>query len=74
MLTALPTGNLPESLVTYLARRKEVKEKLKAIEAHLEKHKAAAEGDPRNWGFAGDLGYVGEELDNILHFLLAYKN
>jgi len=26
--------------------------------------------EPRNWGYVGSLGYVNEQLDNILAFLL----
>ena len=48
---------------------KEANDKLLQIRVALEDFKKKYQDDPRNWGYAGSLGYVNGELDNILEHL-----
>jgi hypothetical protein len=44
-------------------------EKIEKIKIALENFKEQFELDPRNWGFAGSMGRINEQLDDILGFL-----
>ncbi len=44
-------------------------EKIEKIKIELENFKEQFELDPRNWGFAGSMGRINEQLDDILGFL-----
>jgi hypothetical protein len=46
----------------------EATKKLKQIEIALENFKTKYQGDLRNWGYAGSLNFVNEQLDDILKF------
>lgn len=53
---------------------KEVEDKLLMIKNALENYKTEYYGDPsgrtkQNWGYAGSLGYVSDQLNNILEHL-----
>lgn len=50
----------------YAARYTESHDLLKRIASHLEQHKASQAQEPANWGYAGDLGRVTEELAYVL--------
>jgi hypothetical protein len=39
------------------------------IELELDKHKANAKANPKDWGYPGDLGHVREKLIETLAFL-----
>ena len=51
---------------TYAARHAECVDLLKRIASRLEQHKASQAQEPANWGYAGDLGRVTEELAYVL--------
>ena len=40
--------------------------KLEQIKSALEDFKAKFEQEPRNWGYAGSMGYINDQLDQIL--------
>ncbi len=48
---------------------KEANDKLLQIRVSLEDFKEKQKNDPRNWGYAGSMGYINEELDEILEHL-----
>ena len=50
----------------YAERHSECQDLLKRIASRLEQHKKDQVGDPANWGYAGDLGRVTEELAYVL--------
>ena len=50
----------------YAARYTESHDLLKRIASRLEQHKASQAQEPANWGYAGDLGRVTEELAYVL--------
>ena len=61
-------GLLPEPMTSeqlYESREKEIQKSLKEIKSLLKEHKNRFLNDPKNYGFAGDLGYVLEKLDEI---------
>jgi hypothetical protein len=50
----------------YAARHAECAELLKRIAARLDQHQKDQAQEPANWGYAGDLGRVTEELAYVL--------
>jgi hypothetical protein len=50
----------------YAARRAEAQDLLKRIASRLEQHQKAQAAAPADWGYAGDLGRVTEELAYVL--------
>lgn len=53
---------------------KNANDKLLQIRVALEDFKDKYQNDPRNWGFAGSIGYVNEQLDQILEHLGIYES
>lgn len=49
----------------YQAREMEIKKNLKAIKSLLKDHKNRFSNDPKNYGYAGDLGSILNYLRNI---------
>ena len=54
---------------TYATRQREIAAMLEFLKCELEVHAEKAAEDPRNWGFAGDLGLVRQNLKETLVFL-----
>ena len=50
----------------YAERRVECQDLLKRIASRLEQHQKDQTQEPANWGYAGDLGRVTEELAYVL--------
>jgi len=50
----------------YAARHAECQDLLQRIASRLEQHKVHQAQEPANWGYAGDLGRVTEELAYVL--------
>ena len=50
----------------YAERHTECQDLLKRIASRLEKHQKEQAQEPANWGHAGDLGHVTEELAYVL--------
>jgi hypothetical protein len=50
----------------YAERHAECQDLLKRIADALEQHKREQAADPANWGHAGDLGHVSEQLAHVL--------
>ena len=46
----------------YTLRREDIARLLDWLDLELDKHRAKAEAQPSDWGYAGDLGYVIEKL------------
>ena len=44
-------------------------DKLMQIKVALSDFKEKYEKDPRNWGYAGSMGYINDQLDQILEHL-----
>jgi hypothetical protein len=63
----MPTKQTASEL--YDQRREDIARVLDWVELELDKHQAKAEAEPRDWGYAGDLGYVIEKLTQTLAFL-----
>ena len=53
----------------YEARMKQINERLATIRQELDRHQREFKNEERNWGYAGDLGYVEEQLHIIEAFL-----
>ena len=54
---------------------KEANDKLLQIKVALEEFKEKYQDEPRNWGYAGSMGYINQQLDDILeHFNLNDSN
>jgi hypothetical protein len=50
----------------YAERHTECQDLLRRIASRLERHKQDQAQEPANWGYAGDLGRVTEELAYVL--------
>jgi hypothetical protein len=50
----------------YAARHAEAQDLLKRIASRLEQHQKAQAAEPADWGYAGDLGRITEELAYVL--------
>lgn len=59
----------PTSSEAYAARRNDIARLMDVLQMELDKHDAAAKDSPRDWGFAGSLGKVREDLKNTVAFL-----
>ena len=53
----------------YGQRREDIARVMDWIEMELDKHKTNAKANPKDWGYAGDLGHVREKLIQTLAFL-----
>ena len=53
----------------YDERRQDIARVMDWIELELDKHKTNAKANPKDWGYAGDLGHVREKLIQTLAFL-----
>ena len=53
----------------YTQRREDIARLTDWLDLELDKHQARAEAEPRDWGYAGDLGHVREKLIETLAFL-----
>ena len=47
----------------------EASNKLMQIKVALEDFKEEYQNDPRNWGYSGSMGYINNQLDQILEHL-----
>lgn len=69
MRTATPNPNTHTAPTCYIDSLAECKTLLKQIENRLDDHNREQAVDPQNWGHAGDLGQVVQELAQILALL-----
>ena len=53
----------------YQARQIDIARLIDVLQMELDKHAEKAEADPRNWGFAGDLGKVRSDLIDLVGFM-----
>ncbi len=53
----------------YAARHTECRQLMERIGKQLEAHQARQAQEPANWGFAGDLDYIAEQLAYVLAHL-----
>jgi len=54
---------------TYRQRRETVDALLSELRGKLDAHAKRAAADPKNWGYAGDLGHVEEVLRDLAAFM-----
>jgi uncharacterized protein YqgV (UPF0045/DUF77 family) len=54
---------------TYAQRQESIKAQIAEITKKLKSHSKRAKSDPANWGMAGDLGYVMQQIAEINAFL-----
>lgn len=59
----------PTATETYAKRASDIARLIDVLQMELEKDAAAAKADPLNWGHAGSLGKVREDLINTVAFL-----
>ncbi|HNY40256.1 MAG TPA: hypothetical protein PKJ41_07670 [Bryobacteraceae bacterium] len=50
----------------YAERQVECRDLLKRIAGQLDEHRKRQAQEPANWGYAGDLGHVSQELAYVL--------
>ena len=60
------TKTTKQTAACYAERHTEAQDLLKRIAFRLDVHRGCQEQEPANWGFAGDLGRVTEELAYVL--------
>ena len=53
----------------YTERREDIARLIDWLDLELDKHQAKAEAEPRDWGYAGDLGNVRAKLVRAVAFL-----
>ncbi len=53
----------------YKKRQKEVVKAMGQLHKLLKSHAAEQKKNPKNWGYAGDLGHVAEEMKALVDFL-----
>ena len=53
----------------YQQSRKEINSLIEQLNLSLNRRDLQADKEPDNWGHAGDLGHVKEQLSNIVDFL-----
>lgn len=53
----------------YQARQNDIARLIDVLQMELAKHAEQAKADPRNWGFAGSLGKVRNDLIEMVEFL-----
>lgn len=58
---------------TYGKRANDIARLIDVLQMELAKHDAEAKADPKNWGFAGDLGKVRSDLIDTVAFLSAME-
>ena len=64
------TNKTPENAAArYAENQAEAQDLLKRIAGHLKAHEAEQAKSPDSWGHAGSLGYVNEQLAQLLAFL-----
>lgn len=68
-MTKRTTKPGPTAAETYAARRNDIARLMDVLQMELDKHDAEQKADPRNWGHAGDLGKVREDLINLVGFM-----
>lgn len=59
----------PTARQQYDQHRQDIARVMDWIELELDKHKTNAKANPRDYGYAGDLGHVLEKLTETLAFL-----
>ena len=52
----------------YKTRRDEIDKQIKALQAALKKMDAKQKKNPQNWGFAGNLGKISDDIKEMVRF------
>lgn len=42
---------------------------LEILNEKINKHSQKQSGEPHHWGYVGDISYVSEKIERILHFI-----
>lgn len=53
----------------YNERQQSISELMKQMQELLKAHTKEQKQNPKNWGYAGELGYVEEQLQELVDFL-----
>ena len=67
--TPKTTKTEPTAAQTYAARQNDIARLMDVLQMELDKHAEGAKADPRNWGFAGSLGKIRNDLIDLVGFL-----
>jgi hypothetical protein len=59
---------------TYATRQREIAAMIEFLKCELDGHAAKAAQDPRNWGHAGDLAYIRQNLKETLAFVMGGRD
>ena len=59
----------PTAAETYAARASDIARLMDVLQMELDAHAKQANAKPGDWGFAGDLGKVREDLVNLVGFM-----
>lgn len=59
----------PTAAQTYAQRTNDIARLLDVLQMELDKHAGQAKAKPGDWGFAGDLGKVRDDLMTLVGFL-----
>ena len=57
----------------YKARRGELDKQIKTLQASLKKMDAQQKKNPQDWGYAGTLGKIGEDMKEMIRFASSGK-
>jgi len=53
----------------YSSRRTTIKKLISGLENKLKRHSEKQNKNPTDWGLVADLGYVKEQLENLIKFI-----
>jgi len=59
---------------TYQIRRREIEAMIGFLQSQLDAHAKRAAQDPRNWGYAGDLAQIRQNLKETLVFAMGARD
>lgn len=59
----------PTSREAYAARRSDIARLIDVLQMELDRHAEAARAKPGDWGFAGSLGKVRDDLIGLVEFM-----
>lgn len=59
---------------TYETRRREIAAMIGFLQSQLDAHAEKAAQDPRNWGYAGDLAQIRQNLKETLVFAMGARD
>lgn len=61
------------AIETYKQHREDIARVLDWLDMEMDRHESEAKSEPRNWGYAGSIGHVREQLIEILAFIAPHE-